>query len=176
MDLPTLLAELNTLRAENEMLANSSGRGSSESDSPQSTLQQREAVTSHHEKLLDKACPSEPLDVIPSDEMERLITVFDKHLHFQYPLADMDSIVESAAVLRQNRNAETLQRGIEEADAASLRLVLANGMAVDDRCHGDLPVKLYESTQPYLSGLPEVDRLDIKALRAIVLVVSRSSR
>ena len=172
LDLHTTLAELNTLRADYEALANGSGRGSSASGSPPPLSQRIEGLKSYRTALLEDVYPKDPLMELSSDEIRRLMYVYDEHVQFLYPVADMDEIEDSAALLDQHRNLPHPEQVLEEADGACLKLVLANAMAVDDRSHGDLPMKLFESAQPYVSGLPDSDRLDVKALRAFVLVVS----
>lgn len=173
LDLQTILAELNTLRADYEALASSSGRGSSTSASPPPAPTQRlEALKSYRDTLMDNGSPLDPLMEISSSEVHRLLYVFDEHIQFMYPVADMESVKASVAILDQYRGSTHAEQALEEADAACLKLVLANAMAMDDRCHSDLPARLYESAQPYLSALFDSERLDVKGLRAFVLVVS----
>lgn len=159
IDVATILAELNALRARNEALTSSSGQGSASSESP---------IPDSHR------APADPLSEIPSAEIYRLIDIYDKYLQLQYPLVDIDSIKDSASLLDRTGQHGRPQSVLGEADAACLKLLLASAIAVDDRGHGALPAELYESTRQYISGLSESGRLDITALSAIGLVVSKA--
>lgn len=170
LDVQAILAELNSLRADYEALASSSGQVSTSSASPPPTSQPYAAWGSQGSARSPK--DADPLLEIKSEERRRLLYVYDEHIQFVYPLADMDAVEHSAALLDQNPDALSRDQILDEADAACLRLVLANAMAVDEHGHGDLPTRLYESAQTYLWRLADADRLDVRALRAFVLVVS----
>lgn len=175
LHLQGILAELNALRAQFHGLSQGSGHGSSASGSPppMATLQQSELQGMYQDGFPEDEELSDPLLDMPSDEIHRLVYVYDEHVHFFYPTADMDATEDAAAMLIMHRKEPHLEDFLCEADAACLRVLLSNAMIVDEQNHGDLPTRLFESALPYLTALPGAERLDIKALRAIVLTVSR---
>lgn len=177
LEIHDVLSELNSLRAEYEALANRSGRGSSASDSPPPQLPPQQQVSEpeipHQDRISDlDSGPSDPLLEISSKEMHRLLYVYDEHIQFLYPLADMDAAEASAEKLDLHRNQAHPELPLDEADSACLKLVLVNAMGVDDRDHDELSARLFESAQRYVSGLAGAERLDVRAVRAFLLVVS----
>lgn len=178
LEIHGVLSEPNSLRVEYEALANGSEReSSSTSNAPQPRLlpqqQLREPQESHSARLPDESATcSDPLLEIPSKEMHRLLYVYDEHIQFIYPLADMDAAEASAGKLDLHRNEAHPELALDEADSACLRLVLVNAMGVDDRDHSGLSARLFERAQSYVSGLAGAERLDVRAVRAFLLAVS----
>lgn len=173
LDLHNILTELNNLRADYEALVNNSRHGSSASGSPQPVHRSHGSTSYGDPVLLEDVRLSDPLTELSSDEVHRLIHVYDKRAQFIYPLADLDAVRSSAVALDQHRSWAYPEEALEEADAACLKLLLSVAMVIDDQCHGGLPARLYESTEAYVLGLSIADGLDVKALRVFVLVVRR---
>lgn len=174
--MPQVLEELTDLRAEVSALkANVHPSNASQSLSNRSRPDDTVQETSYFQSLPSLAQPpiADPLQEIPQLETERLLEFYDAHLQCIYYLADMDAMRTTAAAWYGNTDFARCPLGnVDEGQAANLRLVLANSMLIDSYDHGSLPFRLYFSVRHHLAAFHGAERLDIKALTFMVLIVS----
>ena len=175
-DVPVVLEELARLRAEvsalqAHALQSDESKSPLNNASPDISVQER----SHCQSLpvLTEVPKADPLYQIPPSEARRLLEFYADHLQCIYYLADMDTMRATTAALYGHTDVpRRLPGGLDEGDAAHLRIVLANAMLIDSDKHGNLPSRLYSSVQHHFPALHSAERLDIKALSLMVLIVS----